>query len=408
MSDQSARRENTSWPVLLILFTFAVLVDAAFFGHAAAFTPLQLAAIGLSPQQVVIYTGLIASISFAIGIPFLPLWGALADRYSRQPVIVRSFAFFLVAGALMYFSHDVITFAIGRTLMAFALGNTGLMMTTLAERIPANRLGLAYGIMNGAAPLGFFSGVLLGGPIVDHYGFSTLMLIDGGAILLVILALAFGYRDSYQGQPGASVIRMAVDSVVIAWQSAQLRMLFIALFVLFSGWQIVLPYIPLVTTSVYRGSDPGFAIGLVTGLGGIGGMLIGPLMGSLGDRFGRWRILFVGTALAVILLPLPLLSRSMEWLIIAWGLANGVLAGTFATSFSVLSDTAPQNIRGRVMAFAYLPVNLGSVAGPALGSLVATADVWLVFPAASLSVLIGIGVLWLARKTAVPDDHAVA
>jgi nitrate/nitrite transporter NarK len=98
-----AQRERTqnSWVWLLGLFTLASLVDAGFYGQINAFTPLQLKAYHLTPAQVTTATGLLASLTWAIGIPFLPLWGALADRYSRQPVIVRSCLGFLVAGLLM-------------------------------------------------------------------------------------------------------------------------------------------------------------------------------------------------------------------------------------------------------------------------------------------------------------------
>lgn len=405
MSEQTSDR---SWIWLLALFTLAVLADAAFYGHAAAFTPLHLAALGLSEQEVVTYTGVIASLSFAVGIPFLPLWGALADRYTRQPVITRSFAAFLIAGALMALGRNVWVFGVGRAVMSFALGNTGLMLTTLGERTPPNRIGLAFAVMNSAAPLGYFSGTLIGGPLVDRFGLPTVVMIDCAAILLVILLLTFGYRDTYRGVNRGSVVRMAVDSVVIAWKSARLRWLFLAMFVLFGGWQVALPYIPLVTTSIYTGDNPGQAVGLVAGLGGVAGMLIGPALGALSDRYGRWRVLFIGAGLSAALLPLPLLARSLEGLIVTWGIANGVLAGVFAMSFSVLSDSAADDIRGRVMAFAYLPVNLGSVMGPAIAALVAVNEVRMVFPAAAVIVALGIGVLWIAARVAraVPAEAA--
>ena len=42
------------------------------------------------------------------------------------------------------------------------------------------------------------------------------------------------------------------------------------------------------------------------------------------------------------------------------------------------------------MTFAYLPANLGFVVGPAIGSVVASLDVFLVFPAAALLTLLGL------------------
>ena len=80
-----------SWLWLLALFTGATLIETLSFSHPTAFMPLYLPHLGVDEADVPGWTGRIVAVSGAIGIPFLPLWGALADRYSRHPLIVRSF-----------------------------------------------------------------------------------------------------------------------------------------------------------------------------------------------------------------------------------------------------------------------------------------------------------------------------
>lgn len=70
---------------------------------------------------------------------------------------------------------------------------------------------------------------------------------------------------------------------------------------------------------------------------------------------------------------------------------NGLAAALFSVSFTLLSASATDETRGRVMTFAYLPTNIGFVIGPAIGSVVASIDVFLVFPAAA--VLTGLGLV---------------
>jgi MFS transporter, DHA1 family, multidrug resistance protein len=398
-----AQRERTqnSWVWLLGLFTLASLVDAGFYGQINAFTPLQLKAYHLTPTQVTTATGLLASLTWAIGIPFLPLWGALADRYSRQPVIVRSFLAFLVAGLLMLIARDLWLFALGRAIMSFALGNSGLMMTTLAERVPKRRLGLAFAVMNSAAPIGYFAGPLAGGVVLDHWGFSSLLFINMGLVLLVALALAFGYHDAYAGKRDASLWRMMLDSVVLLVRSDSVRKLFAAIFVLFLGWEAILPYIPVAVGDLYRGADIGTVVGVVVGISGLVTLFVGPAMGALADRFGRWRVLLIGTALSVILLPLSSLAHSLTGFAIAWSVTNGLLSAILALSFTVLSDATPEETRGRIMAFSWLPIELSATVGASLGSVAARYSVWWLFPGATVMTLIGMGTLILAapRKT---------
>ena len=394
---QTYRRLALRWEWLLALFTLASLIETIFWGQMSAFTPLQLPRLGVAPGQVVLWTGIMAAVAGAFGIPFLPFWGALADRWSRQPLIVRSYVAHLVAGGLAVLAGNVWVFLLARAIMTLSLGNSGLMMTTLSEQAPPRRLGLAFAILNSAGPIGVFVGPLLGGPIVDTWGFRALMAINVGALGLVIGLLTFGYRDSYRGSDRGPLLRMAAESVAIIWRSARLRTLFAALFALFAGWIMVLTYVPVAVTALYHGDQPGSAVGVVLGAGGLIAMVLGPVLGALADRYGIWRVLIGGALVAVVLWPLPALTRSLAPFTVAYAVVNGVTSGVFAISFTALSGSAPSEVRGRVMSFAYLPANLGSMLGPAVGSLLTQISVFAVFPAAAVMMLVGVGMLVYAR-----------
>jgi len=70
----------------------------------------------------------------------------------------------------------------------------------------------------------------------------------------------------------------------------------------------------------------------------------------------------------------------------------------FALSFSVLSSSATSEVRGRVMSFAYLPVNIGGLIGPAIGSVLTQVSLFAVFPAAAVFTLCGLGGLVIAKR----------
>ena len=393
---------RASWTWLLGLYTAASFVETVFWGQMTAFTPLFLRELGMAAADIPVMVGIIAAIVGAAGIPFLPLWGALADRYSRQPLIVRTFLVHLVAGTLAVLARNVWVFVLGRALMSLALGNSGLMLTTLAERTPVQRQGLAFAIMNSAGPVGAFVGPLLGGPIVDRWGFRTLLLINVVLIVLVVFVLWLGYSDSYRGKSRDSIVRMATDSVRVSFQAGRLRTLFFALFLLYAGWMLVFSYLPLVITSLYSGTKPASAIGVVLGAGGLLAMILSPILGALADRFGHWPILMIGGAIETVLWPIPFWTRSLIPFAVIACIITGVAAAVFSISFNVLSSSAPSSIRGRVMSFAYLPVNLGYSFGPMLGSLLVARDLFYIFPAAFLLTGLGLLVLKVARRQPVP------
>lgn len=128
-----------------------------------AFTPVFLQNLVMTAAEIPSVVGIIAAIVGAAGIPFLPFWGALSDRYPRKPMVLRSFLVYCVAGSMTVAAGSVWVFVLGRSLMSLSLGNTGLMLTTLSERTPVNRHGLAFAVMSSAGPVGAFVGPLPGG-----------------------------------------------------------------------------------------------------------------------------------------------------------------------------------------------------------------------------------------------------
>ena len=396
----SHRHEATSsWKTLLALFTIASFIETMFWGQVIGFTPLYLAQLGVPPHDIARWTGSIAAVSMALGLPFLPLWGALADRYARQPVIVRSFAAYLVAGIVTFLAQNVWVFTLGRAVMGFSFGNSGLMMTTLSERVPRQRLAFAFSVMNASGPIGAFIGPIGGGLIIDAQGvgFPGLVLVNVVLLLAVIVALSVGYRDSFVPTDKRPLLRMAVDSVRVVWRSPMLP-LFPALFLLFTGWMLANTFAPIAIASLYRGDDRATAIGLVLGGGGVATLIIAPVMGALADRLCRWRVLVAGAVLETLLWPLPAWVSSFYAFAIAWALVSGVASGVFAVSFSVLSSSAPLAIRGRVMSFAYVPVNVGFMVGAGLGALVTAGDVFTIFPATAAITALGTGALAVASR----------
>jgi MFS family permease len=388
-----------SWVGLLALFSVAAFVETSFFGQISFFTPLYLPKLGVASENIDDWTGGLMSFVNVFGILFLPFWGALSDRYSRKPVIVRSFVAHIFAIGFMLVSGNIWLFVVGRAVMNLSLGNTGLMMATLAERVPANRLGTAFAILNGAGTVGVFIGPLVGGRLMDRYSFNGLLIMNAVLMAAVIGGLIFGYDDSYNGGRPESLLKMAKDSVRVVLKPGQLRSLFVAFSVLFSGWMLTRTYLPLVVTTFYKGAEPATAVGNIAAAAGIAAFVGGPIVGALSDRFGHWRVLIAGAIVEVVVWPLPALAWNMVSLAVAWAFLNGFLAGVFSVSFAVLSSATPKEIRGRVMSYAYLPLSVGLVFGPLLATpVVDRFGAMSVFPLSALLTLVSVGLLARVRE----------
>jgi MFS transporter, DHA1 family, multidrug resistance protein len=402
--EQQTQANPGSWIWLLALFTAGAFFETVFYGQLTAFTPLYLPHIGVQPDQVARWIGIIAAVSGIIGLPFLPFWGALADRFSRKPIIIRSFILHLTAGAACILAGNIWVFLLARSISSLSLGNSGLMMTTLSERAPSNRQGLAFSIMNSASQIGGFVGPLVGGPIVDRWGFRTLIGIDIILMLAVVLSLAFGYHDLFKSRINQPIFQMAGDSLRILMNSARLKALFPALFFLFAGSALARIYVPLAISNIYPALDINTIIGLILGAGGFLAIFVSPGMGALADRYGHWKMLFIGAVVEIFLWPLPAFTHNLYTFGITWALISSIGAGVFSISFTVLSNSTSREVRGRVMSFAYLPVNMGSIIGPAIGAVISRGSVLAIFPAAAVLTAIGVGLLVAAWRQPVSSQ----
>lgn len=391
-----------SWKWLLGIFTICTFIEATFYGHLTAFTPLYLPRLGIPESNITYLTGIITSISIIPGLLLLPIWGALADRFSRKPIIIRSFVAHLLSAVVCFLSGNLKVFIIGRTIEGLSLGNSGLMMATLSEHTPTNRQSFSIAIMNSAGPIGLFLGPLFGGWFIDRWGFKMLLIIDCFLLLVAIMILRFGYTDELRTENNTkSLLTMVIESINSVFRSPLLQMLFLGLLFLFAGWMLSATYLPIGVIELYKGENNASIIGLILGIGGLVTLIIGPLFGYIADKFGHWVVLITGSLIEMCLWPFLSIIHNLLLFGIIFAFANGVASGVFAVSFSALSSSSKASIRGRVMSLAYLPINLGLMLGPAVGSLVTKSSVFTSFWVASLFVGIGIIFLVVAKTKAV-------
>jgi MFS family permease len=136
----------------------------------------------------------------------------------------------------------------------------------------------------------------------------------------------------------------------------------------------------------------------VLGASGLTTLILSPLLGALADRYGQWRVLFIGGFVTLVMWPVPAFLPNILVFGIVWAILNGVVSAIFALSFSVLSSSTTDAVRGRVMAFAYLPANVGFTLGAALGTQITQSSVFNVFPASALMTALGLLILYVAYR----------
>jgi len=368
MQTTSRTSSATGWAVIAVLFAATTCVESMSWNQLTAYTPLYLRELHVPAAQVPAWIAAISSLGWIIALPLVPLWGVLADRYSRKAVIVRSAVVEAVIFTGWALSTDPFTALVFRSLNGFVLGNTGVMLAVQASTTPKQRLGLAVGIVAAGSPAGRAVGPILGALFVHLVDVRGMLLFDAGLSVLMAVLLTVFMREGVHARPAdlrvLSLLRGAVEEIVskpLVWR------LFVAMAITQIGLWTMLPYTPIYIARLAP-NDTITAVGVVLSGVGIGQAVASPVWGFLMPRFGHVAVLnmtSVGAAIALIAVGL---SHSL--VVFALGLfANGVFAAAILTaSMAVMSATVSPERRGAVLGQILFPFYFGGVIGPLIGA----------------------------------------
>ncbi|SJZ38694.1 Predicted arabinose efflux permease, MFS family [Sediminibacterium ginsengisoli] len=222
------------------------------------------------------------------------IYAPLSDKYGRFPVILFSMSCFIVLTACTGFCYSIDQMILLRLLTGIGAG--GVAPTTIGwigDRFPYEKrghaLGIFFGCMAGGMAFGSSAGALLTARLGWQMMFWTVAAV--GVCILIILILyskkLYHKNDSNYG----SFRTMFTSFKEIYWQPRGRKTY---LFVLFNGMfhSGVFSWTGYYFYKNYQLDEReiGFAL-----LGyGIPGLLLGPLLGKLADKFGRNRIIPIG------------------------------------------------------------------------------------------------------------------
>jgi MFS family permease len=384
-------RPTPDWRSLLALYWITSFVEGLGVSQIYAFLPNRLTEVGVSVPDVGHLVGLLGSLFFLTGLPFIPLWGVWADKYSRKAVIIRSALVEAVVFGIVAASQAPWQLVVGMLLVGFQLGNTGVMLSAIRDVTPARRLGLAMGLFAASSPLGFGAGPAIGSFMIDqlHLGSGAVFAFAALASLAVALMLAVGSREVRpEVVPTGSLLRLAFDAVRGALADSTVRWLFAVYGLVMVGRQMSTPYMALLVHDVEHTSlEVAGAVGLVLGLATIVGAALSPVGGWIADKLGFRRVLVGAVAgLIVSFAALPL-APSVAWLAVSYSLAVAFMAVVGAMISGLLANEVPSERRSATLNLIYLPLYIGGITGPAIGASVVTASLRSVFYVAAAVVV---------------------
>jgi FSR family fosmidomycin resistance protein-like MFS transporter len=301
-----------------------------------------------------------------------PVFGWLADRFGRTRLFAAGGILWMGAffGLALYLPVEMaVPCLILASLGSAAFHPVGTMQATLQGKSRMERretTAAAWFFLFGQ--FGYFMGPIAGGPLLQLFGPTGLLVLTAPALLIGLNA-AWQLRaipkqpaQRVEDPPGPAEVKRSVRPMVLA----------LALVAALQAWaqQNMNTFLPKYLSDM---GQTAAVYGLLTGLF-MGGSAFGNVLGgSLADRFGKQRIAQVALGLAA--LPLYLIARVgwSPWLYLLVPL-SGALTGAVHSIVVVL---AQQRLRGGMALTSGLTLGFMFSAG-ALGTLVSgpMADRW--------------------------------
>ncbi|MGH7118974.1 MAG: MFS transporter [Acetobacteraceae bacterium] len=287
-----------------------VICSAAFLVFAQTFMVAPLI-----PRLAIIFHSPIAWVGLAVPAYVIPqglatlLGGPLSDRLGRREVIYVSLAVFIALTAATATTSHIEAFIGWRIATGVsAAGVVPISLTLIGDVVPFERRGRAVGWLFGSIAGGTASGAAVGALLEPIIGWRSLFLGVAALCAIVVAAALLTGAFPRLARPSAAPAWSAIARgyrALLSLPRAQRTYAYVLLnAILQSG---VFTWMGVYLHQRFGLGETG--IGLVLLGYGVPGLLFGPIIGRLADRYGRARIIPVGvmlTGVCALLLALPL------------------------------------------------------------------------------------------------------
>ena len=348
----------------------ASAIGAAFIGGSATlvfpFLPLYLMELGASPDTVALWNSAVVSGMFIVGALVMPIWGALADRFGKRKMILRSAACLSIAYFMSYFAQNPWELLGARLFQGFSFGFNPVSQA-LASEIAGSHAGLSIGILLGGRSVGTMMGPFIGGVLGALTGLRLPFLISGVVDLLAFLLVFFFVKEPARKKE-APKKQPLITSLRQLGKNRNFMILMGLMIINQCAMLIINPLIALHVVELTGSTDNATLIsGLICGAAGVAGAVAGPFWGRCGEKMGFYRTMALSFAGAGLFSGIQYLAPTA----LLFGLGQFGFGFFTMGGVTSISGAIPEMIESDEAGSAYginaAAMNIGNCLGPVLG-----------------------------------------
>jgi MFS transporter, SHS family, lactate transporter len=270
------------------------------------------------------------------------VFGRLADRFGRRPILMLDVGLYSVLGFATAFAPNLTVFLVIRALFGVAMGGEwGIGASLTMETVKPEARGLVSGILQSGYPTGYLLASVVYAQLYDRIGWRGMFMIG---LLPAVLVLFI--RRHVPESPGWSAQRAAPRATVFEtlakyWKLALYAILLMTAFNFFShGTQDIYP--------TFLQDQHGFnahETGNIAIIYNIGAILGGWTFGVWSQQLGRRRTIVIAALLAIPVTYLWAFSTTFATLSLGAFLIQFCVQGAWGVIPAHLNELSPATAR---------------------------------------------------------------
>lgn len=362
-----------TWQRNLVALWFGQTMVMVAFSFFFPFIPLYVQTMGVdSAAEAAQWAGFISASSSITMAVTQPIWGTLADRRGRKPMVIRSMLSGGILTGLMGFAATPQQLLVLRFIQGGLTGTIAASNALVASSTPRKRLGFALGLMQVGVFAGTSIGPLIGGLMADFFGYRSAFYASGILMTLAgLLVIALVHEDFTPPAAGAKQPSMWKGSRAL-FGIAIFPIVIGVIFMIQLGGVVISPVLSLFIADLSGGANVATAAGVVMGLTGAVSAASALALGRVSDRLGPRLVLPVCLAGAALSYVPQAFVQNVGQLLALRLLLGACLGGLMPSANALLARATPPEHRGSAFGLSATASSLANFVGPLSGAAIAT------------------------------------
>jgi Arabinose efflux permease len=386
------------WKKNLYVCWFGAFATAAGMSQIIPFLPLFIEQLGVhNTSDIERWSGLVFGGTFLVSALVSPLWGSLADKYGRKPMLLRASLGMCLVVFCMAFTQNVYQLFVLRMVQGIVSGYIPASIILVAMQTPKSHSGWALSMLSTGGISGSLIGPLLGGFLSDLVGMRFVFISTSLSLGFAFLASLLFINEKFVVQNKKKI------SLRQVWTMTPHIGMFVAMFITTFMVQLANMSIqPIITVYVKLLAPHLTQLALISGVvvasAGLASVIAAPILGKLTDRIGPRRVL-LGALIFTGFIFIPQAFVTNPWQLTGLRFLLGLAtAGILPAINTIVKNMAPAAITGRLFGYNQSAQFMGTLGGSLLGSHMAAAfGIRFVFYSTSL--LLFANAAWLVVST---------